>query len=451
MHARQLCRALAASTSALLAALAATTPATGQTVDIPLDTVPMSDVDCNFTTTLSLTTVPACSVDGTRTVTLQNTTRSTYNSTLDRITSTYNVAFSGNLQVDAAQVVLTPGSFQWPSGVTFSFGAPPEVNLSANYTGTWSNLIANSALTPSQNVNRAYFVDYTDFSTNINSIYVNEDDGWFETADYGEYSYTLRSIDSTAVQNNGVSLIGRFSGTAGNGAIQFGTIGGTATLVEGPIRTPFPASSGAVNTGLLSPFALEYALNPVITTQLDETGLITPTVAVTNGIVMHGSKITQLAAGTAPTDAVIVAQLSEETLARAAAISTLQTALANEAATRTAAVATLQSNVMAESAARLAADNAMAGRIAALESQVASNRRYAAAGTAVATALSGATFLPGTAFNVTANVGAYDGAKAAAVQMNVLASPNVALNAGLATGFNYDGKTAGRIGITFGW
>lgn len=86
--------------------------------------------------------------------------------------------------------------------------------------------------------------------------------------------------------------------------------------------------------------------------------------------------------------------------------------------------------------------NALTSRVGALED-------YTAASTAVA--MGGAVFLPDQKFSMTANTAVYDGAYAGSLQMNALVSPNVALNAGVATGFNKGGKTAGRVGITVGW
>lgn len=75
----------------------------------------------------------------------------------------------------------------------------------------------------------------------------------------------------------------------------------------------------------------------------------------------------------------------------------------------------------------------------------------ASAGTAAAVALSGAMFLPGKSFNLTGNVGSYRGAHAAALQFGALVSENIAVNAGVAHGFNKGGKTALRAGLTIGW
>lgn len=78
-------------------------------------------------------------------------------------------------------------------------------------------------------------------------------------------------------------------------------------------------------------------------------------------------------------------------------------------------------------------------------------RKRAEAGTAVAVAMGGAAFLPGHKFNLTANVGTYKGETAIAGQIGVLVRDNIALNAGVATSFNDYGGTAARGGITVGF
>jgi hypothetical protein len=101
---------------------------------------------------------------------------------------------------------------------------------------------------------------------------------------------------------------------------------------------------------------------------------------------------------------------------------------------------------------------ALDGRVDALEALTANlDERFddvedrSDAGTAVAVALSGAMFLPGKTFNLTGNVGAYRGAVAGAMQIGALVGDSVAINAGVAHGFNKGGKTALRAGFTFGW
>ena len=78
------------------------------------------------------------------------------------------------------------------------------------------------------------------------------------------------------------------------------------------------------------------------------------------------------------------------------------------------------------------------------------DRAVSAAG-AVASALSGAAFLPDKKFNLTANVATYDGAHAGAILLGALVNENIAFTAGVSHGFNRGGKTAARAGLTFGW
>jgi len=71
--------------------------------------------------------------------------------------------------------------------------------------------------------------------------------------------------------------------------------------------------------------------------------------------------------------------------------------------------------------------------------------------TAIAIAMSGNAFLPDKAFNLTGNVGTYEGAFAGALQIGAVVSPNAAFNAGVATNFNKKGGVGARAGFTFGW
>lgn len=70
---------------------------------------------------------------------------------------------------------------------------------------------------------------------------------------------------------------------------------------------------------------------------------------------------------------------------------------------------------------------------------------------AMAIAMSGNAFLPNKAFNVTGNVGTYQGAWAGALQFGALVSPNAAFNAGIAKNFNKRGGVGARAGFTLGW
>ena len=114
--------------------------------------------------------------------------------------------------------------------------------------------------------------------------------------------------------------------------------------------------------------------------------------------------------------------------------------------------------IATETSQRIAADNLLDGRVDTLEATAIDfdNRldqigRSASSGTAVAIALSGAAFLPDKQFNLTANVGTYRGAYAGSLQIGAMISPNAAFNAGIATGFNRNGKVGARAGVTFGF
>jgi hypothetical protein len=65
--------------------------------------------------------------------------------------------------------------------------------------------------------------------------------------------------------------------------------------------------------------------------------------------------------------------------------------------------------------------------------------------------MSGNAFLPDKQFNLTGNVGYYEGAVAGAIQVGAMVSPNTAFNAGVATNFNKEGGVGARAGFTFGW
>jgi hypothetical protein len=65
--------------------------------------------------------------------------------------------------------------------------------------------------------------------------------------------------------------------------------------------------------------------------------------------------------------------------------------------------------------------------------------------------MSGNAFLPDKQFNLTGNVGYYEGAVAGAIQVGAMVSPNAAFNAGVATNFNKEGGVGARAGFTLGW
>jgi len=118
----------------------------------------------------------------------------------------------------------------------------------------------------------------------------------------------------------------------------------------------------------------------------------------------------------------------------------------------------LASAVANETNARVAADvrldariDALGGRVDEIDSRLDRMEDHVRSGTAVALAMGGAAFLSDMKFNLTANVATYGGAHAGAMQVGALINPHVAINAGVASGFNKYGKTAARAGVTFGW
>ena len=259
------------------------------------------------------------------------------------------------------------------------------------------------------------------------------------------YYYDFTTLNPTAISSsNSVTLVGRYRSAEGNNRIEFGTLSGSATLVGGGLTTSDPGNPSAQ---YFSPFALAYSFTPTVTTTLDETGLVTPKVSVTDGINMNGSKITNLAPGTDPGDAVNRAQMDAEADARIAA-DALLTQQYNEVAASGAA----------ETSQRIAADNALGARLSVVEGSLATVDarlgkldQQIASSTAIATAMSGNAFLPDMKFNLTGNLATYDGAYAGSLQMGAMVSRRAAINAGIAKGFNKNGKTAARVGLTVGW
>ena len=164
----------------------------------------------------------------------------------------------------------------------------------------------------------------------------------------------------------------------------------SVTLPSAPTSLTTITSAGLTTTGSVS-----------ASTIFANVGGVAGAAAIDAG----GGRITNLAAGVAPTDAVNVSQLN-------------------------AAVATMTTDFF-ELARGL--------------------KKRSEAGTAVAVAMSGGVFLPNKRFNVTANIGTYKGESAISGQLGILVSDNVALNAGVATSFNSYGGTAARGGVTFGF
>lgn len=258
--------------------------------------------------------------------------------------------------------------------------------------------------------------------------------------------------DNTATGDGAVAL-GNLSTAIGNGAVALGNSANAGTA--GSVALGGNANASAANSVALGNGAVANQAN---------------TVSV--GASGSERRITNVAAGTAPSDAVTVAQLGAETSARNTAIATVNQAIMTEANTRAAAdtqlgqrigaqesmSAMLATGLTNEQNARIAGDSALSLRLDGFNSQLgALDTRVnllddrISSSTAIATAMGGNAFLPNMKFNLTANVATYDGAHAGSLQIGALVTDNVAVNAGVATGFNRNGSTAARAGMTFGF
>ena len=238
------------------------------------------------------TDCPAGPVIGTRTVTPTSEAILTAIPGGFEVQSTANVDFQGTLQVDALPVA---GAWPGPAWLLDISSDLIDVQASANYDAYLHYRLQNGDID---------FRPDTNFSFNsleATKLGIDIQNGYFQDGDDHEGTFTLESIDPTAIVNNSTALTGSFSQT--EGVIRFGTLSGTATLVGNPGVTEI------YDRQFISPYALQVDLTSRILTQLDENGLITPTIEVTDGIEMNGSKITGLAAGTSASDAVNKAQL----------------------------------------------------------------------------------------------------------------------------------------------
>lgn len=519
---------------------------------------PLSDIDCNgenFRPSTpypgsTFSNAPRCAVNGARTITTLRETR-----TATTLTGDYRVNFAGTLAVDGVPSV-TPGSFvQLDAGIYFPRAT---VTLNSQYTGSYT-AVPLSALPKSGNPNDfAYFSRYGDFANDVQAIAFTS--GGIATDPTGkhQYTYTLATADPTAITGgNSTALTGNYKQNDGT-AIVYGKIAGSVTLLSAPPPSTATPPTATPNS-YASPYALQYQTTARETTRLDENGLTTPRIAVSDGISMNGSKVTGLADGTDPADAVNKRQLDGEAANRAAADTQLAAGIATEATTRAAQISAeaatraaadiqlaagidseaatraaqidaegatraaadtqlaagiateattraaqvnaeaiarqggdsalnqmiadeatiragadarlsqrvdasekidnaLAQGLASESAARIASDTALSARMDSIgtrldqvDSRLSRLDRKVSSSTAVAVALGGGTFLPDLRFNLTANVATYDGAQAAAIQFGAMVGPKMAVNAGVASGFNKGGKTAARAGFTIGW
>jgi hypothetical protein len=82
--------------------------------------------------------------------------------------------------------------------------------------------------------------------------------------------------------------------------------------------------------------------------------------------------------------------------------------------------------------------------------RIARANRRASSGTAAAMAMGGAVIFPDSPLTFTGGFSTYEGAYAAALQVNAMIAPKAAVNIGVAKGFNKEGKTGARVAFSFG-
>lgn len=233
---------------------------------------------------------------------------------------------------------------------------------------------------------------------------------------------TAVSVSGSAGLNSYVSSLSSSGTPDANGSVvateNASFINSSGMFVEERVGTAtYNSSTGQVTVALPTAATSRTAIaaSGISTTGTISSASLTTGAISATSLDMNGGKITNLGAGTVATDAVNLGQLN-------------------------AAVATINSSI-----------TGLAGTVSTLADLVDANRKRSDAGIAVATALSGGTFLPGKRFNLTGNIGAYRGEVAGSLQIGALITENVALNAGVATSFNDYGGTAVRGGFTVGF
>lgn len=277
---------------------------------VPIQSVPLSDADC-FGMGRNPFIGQTCIVDGIRTTT-PTTGTATLESGQVRANGQWQVNFNGNLKIDALPFSTVPGQSFVFDATDFYSPDVLAVHVTSSYTGQLNNILLPNTFDVN---NVGLFQQYSGRADTINSINVAVEDGnAYDAVADTEYVYTLNTPNPTAITGgNTVAVVGTYAeDNEEETAIVFGTLSGTAQVrtTAGVVpATQLPGSNGA----WFSSYGLNVAVTPVETTRLDATGLKTPAITVTNGIDMNGSRITEVGAAVAGTDAVNLNQLNART------------------------------------------------------------------------------------------------------------------------------------------
>lgn len=369
-----------AATAASVAALAIASSASAQEYNGASGAAPATSVTLGTQTSSTSGDLATC---GSSTSTCTNTTTTVQNQVLNSSTAATTTGVSttinGITYFGSKTVSGTGSQNQTVTGTlveVYTPGNPPVIATSTPTTGTPVNVGASSVTA----VSATGFVGATP-----------------------RYSSTLTT---SGTPNSAGAVVATENETLLNSAgISFNQRIGTATYNAGTGQVTVALPTAATSSTSISATGIS------TTGSLTSASLTTGAASVTS-LNMNGGKITNLAAGTAATDAVNFGQFSA-----------FQTTVNGQITALTNTLTTLVHKF---------------------------NKRLEG-GIAVATALSGGAFLPDKKINITGNIGAYRGEVAGALQIGALISENVALNAGVATGFSSGAGTAFRGGFTFGF
>ncbi|MEO6227532.1 MAG: YadA-like family protein [Thermomonas sp.] len=334
--------------------------------------------------------------------------------------TTYTTTSSGSVNTSLAAAAISssgtvnsvPYTLTGTAGATAVSGATSVITTTTTYSNPTTSpltLVSVSGVTAPTVVGS---------TSSVSGITVQANTTNANAAGGVAYAANVDTVGAITGNTRGVvenDLIITTSGTT------YSTYNGTATYTAGtpgsvavvmgatPVSSTSLTSSGLTTTGTVAATTVTGGtVNSTGAINANTAGLILPSGASINA---GNARVTGVAAGSAPSDAVNYGQLSAT-----------------------------NANV-----------TALSGTVSSLSSLVSNNRLHADRGIATAVALSGGMFLPNKKFNLTVNVGGYESQAAVAAQLGFLISENIAINAGVSTSLKSDGGTAYRGGITFGF
>jgi trimeric autotransporter adhesin len=371
------------------------TAANAQAFNGATGAAPTTNVVTGTSTTTTTGDSTVSPFQNTTTTVLQQVQNSTTAPTTTGVTTTVGGnTYGGNVTVSG-----TGSQNQTVTGVrvdTFTPGNPPTLASSVLTPGTPVNVGAATVTA----VSASGFVGSAALANNYQAT--------LSTAGAVTNGAVVATENSTTVAATGTTYAQRV-GTA--------TYNPTTGLVTVALPTAATSSTTVGSAGLTTTGAVTAATVSATTGSFTtvNAGVINANVGGVAGaaaINAGNGRITNVANGTATTDAVNLGQLN--------------TAVGVVSAQLASSVSTLNGSI----------NNAI---------------RRADAGTAVAVALGGGYFLPGKKIALNVNYGNYRGESAIAGQVGFLVSDGFALNAGVATSFNNAGGTAFRAGASLGF